>query len=109
MDTKRTEIFEAVNREASYQDIKWGADKQQSLPGYLLIMKRELDEAIDGWMKNSDGRHSCLSEVLQVVTVGVRCLEYYGTQGCSRSTPDVTEAEMLEERRQASERRFGAR
>lgn len=99
-----------VQQEREYQRRRWGADKQQSLAGYLLIMKAELDEAIDGWMKNETApRDSCLEEVVQVAATAFACLETYGPKGCSRSTNDITEAEMKEERLVASEHRFGAR
>lgn len=101
---------EAVRKEREYQRDKWGPDKEQSLAGYLLIMKKELDEAIAGWMINEKAhRDSCLEEVVQVAATAFACLETYGTVGCSRSTRDVTEAEMREERLVASERRFGTR
>jgi hypothetical protein len=104
------EVAKTVSEERDYQKQRWGADKQQSLPGYLLIMKAELDEAIDGWMKNTtDRRDSCLEEVVQVAATAFACLEVYGPKGCSRSTNDVTEAEMLAERIANSERRFGTR
>ena len=103
------DVFAAIQNELSYQTMKWGADKEQSLAGYLLIMRKELDEAIDGWMKNRhDPRQSSLEEVTQVAAVAVRCLMTYGLKGCSRARRDVTEEEMREERRQASIARFGA-
>jgi NTP pyrophosphatase (non-canonical NTP hydrolase) len=104
------DVFHAIREERRYQKIKWGHDKQQSLAGYMLIMSSELQEAINAWMKNETGaRQTCLEELLQVVAVGVACLETYGIKGCSRSTLDVTEDEMLEERRVASDLRFGSR
>lgn len=102
------DVVNAVADERAYQQQRWGADKQQSLPGYLLIMKAELDEAIDGWMKNTtDRRDSCLEEVVQVAATAMACLEVYGTKGCSRSTNDITEAELREERLAKAEKRFG--
>lgn len=101
-------VIAAITNELMYQDSKWGAGKSQSLAGYLLILQREIDEAINGWMKNSDGRNAPLAEVVQVAAVAIRCLEEYGTKGNARSTRDVTEAEMEQERREASVRRFGS-
>jgi hypothetical protein len=83
----------AVEKELQYQVDKWGADKEQSVPGYLLVMKRELDEAIAGWDKSvPGGRNSCLAEVVQVVAVGMKCLSTYGTEGCPRATNDEVSA-----------------
>lgn len=102
-------VMAAIANELMYQDRKWGAGRPQSLAGYLLILQHEINEAINGWMKNADGRHAPLAEVVQVAAVAIRCLEDYGTKGNARPTPDVTEAEMAMERAEASERRFGAR
>lgn len=104
-----TRVYAAIENELAYQDNKWGSGKPQSLAGYLLILQAEINEAIDGWMKNADGRDAPLAEVVQVAAVAIRCLEDYGTRGSARPTRDVTEAEMKMERGDASERRFGAR
>ena len=104
------QVADAVRQERSYQRNRWGPDKQQGVAGYLLIMKKELDEAIDGWMMNTSApRDSCLEEVVQVAATAFACLETYGIKGCSRSTNDVTEEQMRAERIAASERRLGAR
>lgn len=102
-------VMAAIGNELSYQEAKWGAGKPQSLAGYLLILQREINEAIDGWIKNAEGRDAPLAEVVQVAAVAIRCLEDYGTRGSARPTRDVTEAEMKMERGDAIERRFGAR
>jgi hypothetical protein len=101
-------VMAAIANELMYRNAM-GPGRPQSLAGYLLILQHEVNEAINGWMKNADGRHAPLAEVVQVAAVAIRCLEDYGTKGNARSTPDVTEAEMAMERAEASERRFGAR
>lgn len=99
-------VQDAIEKEMQHQRDKWGADKQQSLPGYLLVMQYELNEAIDGWMKNKAGRNSTLQEIVQVVTTGIVALEYYGVDGSALSTNDVTEAEMRREHTGRSNKRF---
>lgn len=101
-------VVAAITNELMYQDNKWGAGKSQSLAGYLLILQHEINEAINGWMKNSEGRNAPLAEVVQVAAVAIRCLEEYGTKGNARSTRDVTEAEMARERAEAINRHMGA-
>lgn len=112
MGEKRNEklkpVMAAIANELAHQDSKWGAGRPQSLAGYLLILQHEINEAINGWMKNAEGRHAPLAEVVQVAAVAIRALEDYGTKGNARSTRDVTELEMAEERRAASRVRFGA-
>lgn len=92
-----------IEEERQYQKDKWGEYKSQSIPGYLLIMKKELEEAEEGWMKNTQGRHSALHEILQVVCVGIACLEehwgkseeYYKTpRGFTQQTPPLCDGDI---------------
>lgn len=84
-------VFRAVAAEAEYQDLKWGEDKQQSLEGYLLVVRAELDEAITGWLKNKTGRNSCLSELIQVATTALRAVEEH-----SKSHTDYTSSDTYD-------------
>lgn len=102
------EALHAIFLELEHQRQKWGSDKQQSLPGFLLILESEMDEAKRGWTKNSEGRNSPLSEVVQVAAVALACLTRYGVSGSARATDDVTESRMREVRLADSERRWGA-
>lgn len=79
----RDSVIKKIVGERLYQIDKWGAGKSQSIPGYLLIMRKELEEAEEGWMKNSNGRDSAMSEILQVVAVGIACLEEYENGSCN--------------------------
>lgn len=72
----RRTVFQAINVERKYQNIKWG-DKPHTVAEWLLIMRSELDEAERGWVKNG-GDVRALEEVLQTVAVGVACLEQHG-------------------------------
>jgi len=83
------EVMKAVQAEMNYQDAKWGEDKEQSLPGYLLIMRGLVDQASEAWVKNShDPRSTPLEQVLKSVAVGLRCLETYGVTGSAVATND---------------------
>ena len=77
------EVFDKIREERVYQDKKWGPldRKGQSLAGFLLILRKELEEAEDGWMKNVEGRNSALAEVVQVAAVAVAMLQQYGFEG----------------------------
>lgn len=76
MKATQQQIFEASLRERAYQDAKWG-NKPHEVPGWLLIMRAELEEAMHAWVKH-DGSREALKEILQVVAVGVACLEQHG-------------------------------
>ncbi len=81
-------VERAVVAELKYQDDKWGKDKEQSFPGFLLILENELAEAKLGWAKGGEERQSALHEVTQIAAVALRCINTYGTIGCPRSTFD---------------------
>jgi hypothetical protein len=98
----------AAYRELEHQRQKWGKDKSQSLPGFLLILECEVSEAKHGRMKNLEGRNSPLSKVVQIAAVALACLARYGTKGSAVATNDITEAEVREMKRLASAKRSGA-
>lgn len=78
----REEVYRAVDAERDHQDAKRGADRPQSLLGFIQVLKKELQEVEDGWYEGHDrGRHSPLHELVQVAAVAVACLERYGTEG----------------------------
>ena len=79
----QSEVFSAIAAERDYQDAKWGDldEKNQSLAGFLLILRKELEEAEMGWMKNKGGRDSALGEIVQIAAVAVAALQQYGLEG----------------------------
>lgn len=83
------DVIEVVKNERAYQDIKYGVDREQSLPAFLLILESELAEAKKGWMKNLCGRDAPLNEIVQVAAVAIACLERYGTTGITQSRNDI--------------------
>lgn len=79
---KREDIYKAVDVEREHQDNKRGANRPQSLLGFIEILKKELQEVEDGWYEGIDhGRNSPLAELVQVVAVAVACMEKYGVEG----------------------------
>lgn len=85
----REQVYAAIDGERIHQDAKWGAGKEQSLPGFLLIIRKELEEAEIGWMKNEHGRDSALCEIVQIAATCVACLEKYGVMGSAIATDDI--------------------
>ncbi len=86
----REDVFLAISKERIYQDRKWGVGKEQSVPGFLLIMKKEFEEAEKAWLKNVTGdRQTVLEEIVQVAATAVACLERYGTTGLPAATNDT--------------------
>jgi NTP pyrophosphatase (non-canonical NTP hydrolase) len=75
-------VVDAIEEEREHQIAKWGANKNQTLEGYILILQKELDEAVNGWMKNDTRpRSTALEEIVQVAAVAVACLEQHGVVG----------------------------
>ena len=77
------QAVESVKTERDYQDAKWGTleEKNQSVAGYLVILEKELEEAKNGWIKNTEGKHSALAEIRQIAAVAIACIQQHGVDG----------------------------
>jgi hypothetical protein len=78
-DEAREEIFKAVDRERDYQDAKataMGWKPKKSPAEFLLVMRGELAEAEEAWLKKTHAE--VMKEILQVVAVGVAAIEQNG-------------------------------
>ena len=74
--TDRRLIFEAVDRERDHQDRKYGPLRRHEIPGWLVIMEREIQEVKEAW---ADGDiTNAVRELLQVTSVGIAALEQHG-------------------------------
>lgn len=72
-------VFAAVARERAYQDRKWGTPEEHphEVGAWLTLMRKELHEAEEAWCSHR-GDVGALEEILQVIAVGVACLEQHG-------------------------------
>lgn len=72
-------ILNAIAAERQYQDRKWGEidEHPHSIFEWIGIMRRELSEAEEAFFQRPADPHM-LREVLQVIAVGVACLEQWG-------------------------------
>ncbi len=77
------EVFELVKAERQRQDEKWGKleDRPQSVAGFIIVAELELAEAKAGWSKNVPGKHSALTELVQVAATAVAAVEKFGGEG----------------------------
>ena len=75
----KNEIFDAIQDERNYQTTKWGNIKEHphTVMEWIAIMEGELQEAKQAWLKGT-GDKEALGELLQVVAVGVACVEQHG-------------------------------
>lgn len=83
------EVYDAIVTERDHQDDKWGKNKPQSLPGFLIVIEHELNEAKLAWVMNVEGDRSALREILQIAATATACLEKYGTTGSAIATNDI--------------------
>lgn len=84
-------VVDAVEIERRFQDGKWGPieTNPHTLAGWLLLMRKELDEAEMALIKGGTGRDAVmqeiLQEILQVVALGAAAIEQHGVDGNPRS------------------------
>jgi hypothetical protein len=73
------DIKESVEGERGYQNRKWGkpAEHPHDVGAWLTIMRVELREAEEAWC-HGHGDWEAMNEILQVVAVGVACMEQHG-------------------------------
>lgn len=74
----RTAIYAAIDQERTYQDAKRGTVEQRNMPisEYIRILYAELREAKVSL--DEGDQDAALCELLQVVSVGVACLQLHG-------------------------------
>lgn len=78
MAHRQDKAFDAIRRERDHQDNKWGTVQEHphTVAEWMLIMRKELQEAEQAWMKGGD--EDAMREMLQVVAVGVAAMEQHG-------------------------------
>ncbi len=94
------DILDGIEVERCHQIRKWGW-KPHDVGAWLTIMRAELQEAEQAWCKaNSDG--PALSEILQVVAVGVACMEQHGvvTRFTLQAATEIEEEKSRQEEAQ---------
>ncbi len=78
-EIRRERVFEAINGERRYQEMKWGdlVDNPQSVGAYLTLMRVHLTRAENDWA-DSDGNIEALHCLRKVLAIGVACGEQHG-------------------------------
>lgn len=72
----RQDVHRLLDAERDYQKAKWG-DRQHSVPAWLLVLRQELNEAMEAWATTGDDA-AAMDEVRQVAAVAIACLEQHG-------------------------------
>jgi hypothetical protein len=74
----RALIYGAILREREYQEKKRGPNHRLDVGAWLVVLKCELQEAEQEWVKKHPDDSAALCEILQVCAVCVACLEQHG-------------------------------
>lgn len=78
-EIRRARVFEAINGERRYQEMKWGdlVDHPQGVGAYLTLMRVHLTRAENAWAGANNDMEAldCLRKVL---AIGVACGEQHG-------------------------------
>lgn len=84
---ERSDVYKAIDSERGYQDRKWPNHKHE-VGSFLTIMRGLMSEAETAYL-NTSGDGEALRKMLQVVAVGVACMEQHG-QGNKRHPSEST-------------------
>ncbi|WP_233007181.1 hypothetical protein [Rheinheimera faecalis] len=70
------DVLVRVSKEVVHQNQKWGTEhiKSQSVPGHLLVLRKLLQRAEQGWLEGLTGRTSAEGELLQLTAVALQAL-----------------------------------
>lgn len=78
----RQEIYQAIDREREYQIRKRPGShaRGHEIPGWLAIMRAELAEAEEAWVRGdgAPANAASLAEILQILATGVAAIEQHG-------------------------------
>lgn len=96
MTDQTPDWVDAIQRERDYQDGLWGTIDQNphSVEEWLLLMREELNEAMTAF-SDHHGDDQALKEIVQVVALGVACLEQHGVVERSRGTEKLQKTERV--------------
>lgn len=76
----REQVYEVINRERGYQDVKWGGkvhDNHHEVEAWIVYMQAYLNKAINR-VSTESGPHGGLDELRKVVALGIACFEIHG-------------------------------
>lgn len=76
---RRCEVVEAIEKERSYQDRKWGTIEEHphTVGEWILIMEEFVRKARLAWVTGV-GDRTALFRILQISSLGVACMEQHG-------------------------------
>lgn len=78
MTSAQQTAISAILAEREHQVRKWGYHHKPSVADYLIVLEAELEEAKIAYVKDIQGDHCVLAEIVQVAAVALACLEAFG-------------------------------
>lgn len=97
------DAFQLLADEREQQDKEWGhqTERDQSIPGYIMIMRRKIQQAEDAWLDGSIGRESALFRITQAAATGVAALQEHAVSTGKAATRWIRSARerFLDERK----------
>ena len=74
------ELASLIENERQHQERKWGtiAERPHSLEGYLILIRRELQEVEDAWAGGKESEPHALAELVQVMALAHAAFEEHG-------------------------------
>ena len=79
---KRDEVYDILNEERDYQDIKWGGsehDTNHSISDFFLFMRKHMNDAENALY--SSNAENAMDAIRKVTALGVALME---SKGCPR-------------------------
>jgi hypothetical protein len=96
---KREDVYRAIDTERDHQDRKWGTVKEHphEVGAWLTLLRSLLTRAESAWSGSPDDRLA-LSELQQLLAVGVACCEQHGVETRSKHSHPPVESMRSNER-----------
>lgn len=77
----RNKVYELIDSERRYQDLKWGAIEQHphEVGSWILILSAHVRDAMEAW-GSAPNDHQALEEVRKIASIAVACMEQHGAR-----------------------------
>lgn len=74
----RKYVYETLDEERDYQDLKWGTDERPTVGNFLVYMQDYMTQAIHDLTHNI-GDEKALDTIRKITALGVACMEQNGS------------------------------
>ena len=73
--SSRKNVYEVINDERDYQELRWGEHSNASIAEFLLYIEHHLNKAKNRIYEDTN---SSLDEIRKITALGVACMEQHG-------------------------------